>query len=91
MQIDASRYGKKRLLQNPSSFRVAKSSISLTSLFPVFTEKSLQQDLLDFQQGARGQDFHDITLMVDGEPVVAHKVLNILSFHVGLYPILYDH
>ncbi|XP_073257137.1 leucine-zipper-like transcriptional regulator 1 isoform X1 [Porites lutea] len=38
-------------------------------------EKTLQQDLLDFQQGARGQDFHDITLMVDGEPVVAHKAV----------------
>ena len=30
--------------------------------------------MLDFLQGARGQDFHDITLMVDGEPIGAHKV-----------------
>ncbi|CAH3029867.1 unnamed protein product [Porites evermanni] len=45
-------------------------------------EKTLQQDLLDFQQGARGQDFHDITLMVDGEPVVAHKVLNTFSLSI---------
>lgn len=91
MQIDASRYGKKQLLQNLSSFPVAKVEFHWRCFVPVFTEKTLQQDLLDFQQGARGQDFHDITLMVDGEPVVAHKVLNMLSFHVGLYPILYDH
>jgi len=39
-----------------------------------FAEKTLQQDMLDFLQGARGQDFHDITLIVDGEPIGAHKV-----------------
>lgn len=39
-----------------------------------FVEKTLQQDMLDFLQGAPGQDFHDITLMVDGEPIGAHKV-----------------
>ena len=39
-----------------------------------FVEKTLQQDMLDFLQGARGQEFHDITLIVDGEPVGAHKV-----------------
>ena len=39
-----------------------------------FAEKTLQQDMVDFFQGARGQDFHDITLMVDGEPIGAHKV-----------------
>ena len=39
-----------------------------------FAEKTLQQDMLDFLQGVRGQDFHDITLIVDGEPLGAHKV-----------------
>ena len=39
-----------------------------------FVEKTLQQDMLDFLQSSRGQDFHDITLIVDGEPVGAHKV-----------------
>lgn len=38
-------------------------------------EKTLQQDMLDFFQGARGQDFHDILLMVDGEPIGAHKAI----------------
>ncbi|KAJ7387099.1 Kelch motif [Desmophyllum pertusum] len=38
-------------------------------------EKTLQQDMVDFFQGARGQDFHDITLMVDGEPIGAHKAV----------------
>lgn len=43
-------------------------------MYLFFVEKTLQQDMLDFLQGARGQDFHDITLIVDGEPVGAHKV-----------------
>lgn len=43
-------------------------------MYLFFVEKTLQQDMLDFFQGARGQDFHDITLIVDGEPVGAHKV-----------------
>lgn len=30
--------------------------------------------MLDFFQGSRGQDFCDILLMVDGEPIGAHKV-----------------
>ncbi|XP_068749559.1 leucine-zipper-like transcriptional regulator 1 [Montipora capricornis] len=38
-------------------------------------EKTLQQDMLDFFQGARGHDFHDILLMVDGEPIGAHKAI----------------
>lgn len=29
---------------------------------------------MEFFQGARGEDFHDITLMLDGEPIGAHKV-----------------
>ena len=44
------------------------------NLYLYFVEKTLQQDMLDFLQGARGQDFHDITLIVDGEPIGAHKV-----------------
>ena len=49
--------------------------------------------MLDFLQGARGQDFHDITLMVDGEAIGAHKVReyllirsNRLPENSGVYP-----
>ncbi|KAK2574175.1 Leucine-zipper-like transcriptional regulator 1 [Acropora cervicornis] len=38
-------------------------------------EKTLQRDMLDFFQGSRGQDFCDILLMVDGEPIGAHKAV----------------
>ncbi|PFX31709.1 Leucine-zipper-like transcriptional regulator 1 [Stylophora pistillata] len=42
-------------------------------------EKTLQQDMMEFLQGARGEDFHDITLMVDGEPIGAHKKLYLVA------------
>ena len=43
-------------------------------MFLYFVERTLQQDMLDFLHGARGLDFHDIMLIVDGEPIGAHKV-----------------
>ena len=54
-------------------------------MYLYFVEKTIQQDMLDFLQGARGQDFHDITLIVDGEPIGAHKV------RYFQYSCLYDH
>ena len=60
---------------------------SLTLLLVyLFSEKTLQQDMLDFLQGARGQDFHDITLMVDGEAIGAHKVRDYLLIRSNRLP-----
>ena len=42
--------------------------------------------MLDFLQGARGQDFHDITLMVDGEAIGAHKVREYLLIRLNRLP-----
>ena len=36
---------------------------------------------MEFFQGARGEDFHDITLMLDGEPIGAHKVRHSCCCH----------
>lgn len=37
--------------------------------------------MMEFFQGARGEDFHDITLMLDGEPIGAHKVRHSCCCH----------
>ena len=65
--------GKTNHLSNWRRFTIVNCVNSLISQL-YFVEKTLQQDMSDFLQGARGQDFHDITLIVDGEPIGAHKV-----------------
>ena len=40
--------------------------------------------MMDFLKGPRGQEFQDITLLVDGTPVSAHKVSLSLSFFAVL-------
>ena len=59
------------------------SPVPLLSLIilNIFSEKTLQQDMMEFFQGARGEDFHDITLMLDGEPIGAHKVSHSCCCH----------
>lgn len=62
-----------------NTFVVDESDLPITLIscfffFLYFVEKTLQRDMLDFFQGSRGQDFCDILLMVDGEPIGAHKV-----------------
>ena len=42
--------------------------------------------MLDFLQGARSQAFHDITLMVDGEAIGAHKVREYLLIRSNRLP-----
>ena len=74
MSIDASRYARERRFSNCRYFTMFLFTLLLFFFFFFFAEKTLQQDMLDFLQGARGQDFYDITLMVDGEAIGAHKV-----------------
>ena len=42
--------------------------------------------MLDFLQAARGQDFHDIMLMVDGEAIGADKVREYLLIRSNRLP-----
>ena len=65
--------GRANHISNWRSFTTV-NCLNLLIAHLYFVEKTLQQDMLDFLQGARGQDFHYITLIVDGEPIGAHKV-----------------
>ena len=48
----------------------------IVHLLSAILEKTLERDMADFlkNEGLRGQEFYDITLVLDGAPILAHKV-----------------